>query len=169
MLSIRHDSIEMNWNTLVQLIDDAGLGKRDPAVLERVFRGSFAVCYAYEGSRLVGAGRAISDGVTSSAIYDVVVSPDCQGRGIGRQIAQGLLSKLPPRSVMLLSVPGQRGFYERLGFKTLKTAMMKHEDEQFFIAHGYMEYNTEPDSPANGSQPIRSEANSTSPAAGSRR
>jgi ribosomal protein S18 acetylase RimI-like enzyme len=129
----------VDWPALAQLIDDAGLGRRDPALVGRVFTGSFVVCFLYVDGRLVGAGRAISDGVTSSAIYDIVVAPDYQGRGLGRRIMEDLLERLPRRSVMLVSVPKQRGFYEKLGFATLKTAMLKHEDMAFWVSNGYVE------------------------------
>jgi ribosomal protein S18 acetylase RimI-like enzyme len=139
VLSLKTTPNEVDWSALTKLIEVAGLGQREAALVERVFKGSFAVCFAYEDGKLIGAGRAISDGVTSSVIYDVVVSPQCQGRGIGKQIMQDLIARLPRRSVMLLSVPKQRGFYEKLGFQTLKTAMLKHEHQQFWIDNGYIE------------------------------
>jgi GNAT superfamily N-acetyltransferase len=131
-----HDSVD--WVYLARLLEEANLGKRDPTVVERAFRGSAAVCYAYDGCHLIGAGRGISDGVACSAIYDVVVAPHRRGQGVGRSVMLALLQQLPIRSVMLLSTPNQCGFYARLGFKTLKTAMMKHEDREFWIRNGYM-------------------------------
>jgi ribosomal protein S18 acetylase RimI-like enzyme len=139
MLSLKTTATDIDWPALAKLIEDAGLGRRDAVLVEHVFKGSFTVCFAYEDEKLVGAGRAISDGVTSSVIYDVVVLPECQGRGLGKQIMQDLITRLPRRSVMLLSVPKQRGFYEKLGFQTLKTAMLKHEHQQFWIDNGYIE------------------------------
>lgn len=139
MAELRSDFAGVDWNDLAALIEAAGLGQRDPALLERVFRGSYATVLAYEDGRLVGAGRAISDGVTSSAIYDLVVAPDRQGRGLGKALMQDLLARLPARSVMLLSVPREQGFYAKLGFRRLKTAMLKHEQAQYWIDGGYMD------------------------------
>ncbi|KAK2988952.1 hypothetical protein RJ640_026220 [Escallonia rubra] len=41
--------------------------------------------------RLVGFGRAISDFGLTASIYDVMVMPTLQGRGIGRMIVQRLI------------------------------------------------------------------------------
>lgn len=131
------DCHAVDWNELAQLIERAGLGARTTGVLERAFRGSFVVCFLYQDSKLIGAGRAISDGATSSAIYDVVIAPDHQGRGHGKRILQEILGRLPSRSVLLVSVPKEIGFYEKAGFKILKTAMLKHEDMSYWLSNGY--------------------------------
>lgn len=136
---LRRGNQEIDWIALTRLIDLAGLGKREPTEVEQAFKASFAVSYYIRDEKIIGAGRAISDGVTSSVIYDVVVLPDCQGQGIGKLVMLDLLAQLPPRSVMLLSVPEKIGFYQKFGFNTLKTAMMKHENPEFWIANGYME------------------------------
>jgi ribosomal protein S18 acetylase RimI-like enzyme len=128
-----------DWVGLAQLIEAAGLGKRDPNLTERIFKGSYALCFAYEEARLIGTARAISDGVNSSVIYDVVVHPDYQGLGVGKRIMQDLVSRLPERSVMLVSSVDRCGFYRKLGFRRLKTAMLKHQNEQFWIENGYVE------------------------------
>lgn len=133
------DHARVAWPALARLIASAGLGERDPALVERVFRGSHAVVYAFCANELVAAGRAISDGVTSSALFDIVVSPAHQGRGLGRRVTASLLARLPQRSVLLLSVPEKQGFYAKLGFRRLKSAMMRHEEPSAWIDGGYME------------------------------
>ncbi len=139
VVTLRQNGDAVDWHALSKVMEAVGFGWREPALLAQIFAGSFAVCFAYEGDKLVGAARAISDGVRSSAIYDVVVLPESQGHGIGRRIMEDLLARLPSRSVLLLSVPAQCPFYEKLGFRMLKTAMVKHEDPTYFIQGGYME------------------------------
>lgn len=52
----------MSW--LVSLIELAPLGKkREPEKLETAFHNSLLRVFAYHGETLVGAGRALSDGV----------------------------------------------------------------------------------------------------------
>jgi len=138
MPAIVTDCKSVEWKALAVLIERAGLGPRAPDTVERAFRGSFVVCFVYGDAQLIGAGRAISDGATSSAIYDVVVAPEHQGRGYGRSILENLLSRLPSRSVLLVSVPQQLGFYEKAGFKVLKTAMLKHDDMGYWLSNGYL-------------------------------
>ena len=51
----------------------------------------FAVS-AWDGDRLVGFARAISDGATNAYVSTVAVLPEHQKRGIGREIIQRLLA-----------------------------------------------------------------------------
>lgn len=119
----------------------ADLGDRKPELAQAVFAGSYACCFAWDQPRLVGAARAISDGVTSSAIYDVVVEPAYQNQGVGRALMQNLLSRLPKRSVMLVSVHGKEGFYQKLGFRHLRTAYMLQENFGAWDSMGYFDDN----------------------------
>ncbi len=147
MCTLKTDNDNIDWQSLARVIHEAGLGTRTPEIVEQVFKGSYAACYAFEGHELVGAGRAISDGVTSSVIYDVVVLPNRQRQGIGTMIVEDLLHRLPKSSVMLLSVPGKCEFYRKFGFGLLKTAMLKHKNQAYWVANGYM-YEGLQDAPA---------------------
>ena len=129
----------ISWDELASVIERAPLGKRDPHLVEKAFRGSYACCFVEENSKLVGAGRAISDGASNSAMFDVVVLPEYQGKGLGKSIVLYLLERLPKRSVLLVSVPNQEEFYRKLGFHKLKTAYLRHEDIQRWIRDGYIE------------------------------
>ena len=138
-LVISSDCAGVDWQALTDLIRRAPLGDRPVALTERVFTGSYLCVFAYSDGRLVGAARAISDGVTSSAIYDVVVDPDYQGRGIGKQVMLFMLERLPKTSVMLVSVARHQAFYRRLGFKKLTTAYMLKESFESWLRDGYFE------------------------------
>jgi GNAT superfamily N-acetyltransferase len=54
--------------------------------------GSCSVVSAWQGDRLVGIGRATSDGVFRAVLWDVVVAEEHQGLGLGRRIVQALLA-----------------------------------------------------------------------------
>jgi len=81
---------EINWSDAVALFKFAPLGVREPAKLRKSCEKSYLTCFAFDDSRLVGMGRAISDGEYQAAIYDVVVLPEYQGRGIGKDIMKQL-------------------------------------------------------------------------------
>ncbi len=133
------DISRVNWEELRTVIERAPLGRRDTEVVRAAFSSSYLCCFAEMDGTLVGAGRAISDGVTNSAIFDVVVLPEYQRRGIGSTIMQYLLQRLPKRSVLLVSVPAHEEFYRRLGFHKLKTAYLRHEDIGRWMREGYVE------------------------------
>ena len=86
--------------------------------LRRMLTGSQAVVSAWQGSRLVGFGRATSDGVFRAVLWDVVVAGDHQGRGLGRRIVEALLLQPAVYGVerVYLMTTNSAGFYEQLGF-----------------------------------------------------
>ena len=70
---------------------------------------------AWDGARLVGAVRVISDGYTFSAIADILVDPDYQRLGIGRALMQRALEAAPDARLVLDAPPECAGFFERVG------------------------------------------------------
>lgn len=138
-IHLTEDTTGVDWSAFCVLFQRAGLGERKPAVAQAVFAGSYACCFAWDGELLIGAARAISDGVNSSVVYDVVVEPAYQGQGVGRQLMRNLLGRLPKRSVMLVSVHGKEGFYRKLGFRKLRTAYMLQDDFSAWSNMGYFD------------------------------
>ena len=123
-IQIKYGSATINWIELCELIRVSPLGARDPLRFKSATENSFVVCSAYASDKLIGFGRAISDGEYQSAIYDVVVLPEFQGKGIGRLIMNSLLERLPKEATTHIYVaPGKQSFYEKQGFRHLKTGM----------------------------------------------
>lgn len=92
---------------------------RDPARLERALTHSLTVLSAYEGKQLVGLIRAVGDGETILFIQDLLVLPEYQRRGIGKQLIEALLARFPEvRQCVLLTDddPKTRSFYKAAGF-----------------------------------------------------
>jgi ribosomal protein S18 acetylase RimI-like enzyme len=101
------------------------LGEKHPDDLRIAFTNSRFKVFAYDGERLVGAGRAIADGVDAAYLCDVAIHPDHQGRGLGRELmAQLYRLTSGHRKVILYAAAGKEGFYRRLGFEPLPNAMV---------------------------------------------
>ena len=73
----------------------------------------------------IAMARIVGDGIIIT-IADVVVSPQYQGKGIGKAMIEKLIQHVeettPPGSrvsLQLLAVNGKEAFYEKLGFKIL--------------------------------------------------
>ena len=80
---------------------------------------SWHVVSAYEEDRLVGFGRVVSDGTLHAMIYDVIVDPEFQDRGIGSQVLERLVKKCREvniRDIQLFAARGKTAFYEKRGF-----------------------------------------------------
>lgn len=87
------------------------------------FLASFSVVTCWDEERLVGFGRMVSDGKMCSSIFDVVIVPEYQKRGIGRMIMKRLCSKTPDACIFLTSTFGNEPFYSKLGFTRHRTAL----------------------------------------------
>jgi ribosomal protein S18 acetylase RimI-like enzyme len=137
-IEIRFGTDRLDWGAVCRIFERAPLGTRDPEKLRRSAENSYVVCSAWDGEVVVGYGSAISDGEYHSAIYDVVVLPEYQGRGVGRAIMQALLGRLPRGSVLIYVVPGREGFYRKLGFANLATGMGIFPDPDKARSGGYL-------------------------------
>lgn len=90
-----------------------------PDVLALSLERSWYCVFAYDGPKLVGAGRVVTDGWLHAIIYDVMVLPAYQGQGIGREIMQRLLQRCLDAqigTIQLFCAAGKQPFYEKLGF-----------------------------------------------------
>jgi aralkylamine N-acetyltransferase len=88
---------------------------------------------------VVGAGRAITDWVNYAVIFDVVLLPEYQGKGIGKRIMIWLAEHFQARNILLHAVPGKERFYEGLGYRRMKTAMGRFADPETKRQQGYIE------------------------------
>jgi GNAT superfamily N-acetyltransferase len=70
---------------------------------------------AWEGERLVGAVRVLTDGYFFATVPEILVDPDYQRRGIGRELMFRALAATPRGTLFLGAQPQSMGFFERLG------------------------------------------------------
>lgn len=95
--------------------------KANPDDLERANQNSWLVVSAYDENKLVGFGRVVTDSVLHAMIFDMIVLPDYQGRGIGTMIITRLVNRCLEqgiRDIQLFCAKGKRAFYEKNGFET---------------------------------------------------
>lgn len=122
----------VNWRDLEALFKAGGLGGREGDKIRRAFEQSSLVSFVYQESRLVGASRALTDGEYHALIYDVVVHPNCQRRGIGSAMMQALLARLPVWRVMLVADKEMRPFYGQLGFAPYGDVLTRLDWERLY-------------------------------------
>ena len=113
----------VDWQAIADTLRQVGMAYHRPEVHRRAFEASHTVVFVYENKKLLGFGRAISDGQYQGAIYDVAVVPEAQGKGIGKIIVQTIMEKLSDCNLILYATPGREGFYRKLGFGSMKTGM----------------------------------------------
>jgi aralkylamine N-acetyltransferase len=108
---------------LEELCDAVGWSRRPLRKVKKALEFSFCVVTLYEETkdrrRLVGFARATSDHAFNATIWDVVVHPDCQGRGMGKALMDKIISELRTAdisNITLFADPHVLDFYRRLGF-----------------------------------------------------
>ena len=86
--------------------------------LRGLLAGSNAVVSLWRGKRLVGFGRATSDGVSRAGLWDMVVAGDRHGHGLGRRVIEELhTSSVVGVERVYLMTTKRAGFYKQLGFQ----------------------------------------------------
>ena len=127
----------IDWEALSHLYKIAPLGDKKPENLKTVFSNSRYICFVYEEERLVGAGRALADGVDCAYICDIAIHPNFQGLGIGKAIVNQLVEFSKDHTkIILYANPGKEPFYAKLGFSKMKTAMAIFKDKKTALARG---------------------------------
>jgi len=113
---------------LDSLCSAVGWPRRPAAKVCAALENSFLVAALVEESsgsasapplrELVGLARATSDGAFEATLWDVLVSPRLQRRGLGRALVQQTMRLLLARglSVSLFADPAALAFWEQLGF-----------------------------------------------------
>ena len=108
---------------LEELCDAVGWARRPIRKVRKAIQHSFLVVTMWEQRgnrrRLIGFSRATSDHAFNATIWDVVVHPDYQGRGLGKLLMSQLIKKLRSEdisNVTLFADPHVVDFYRTLGF-----------------------------------------------------
>ncbi|MDP2448591.1 MAG: GNAT family N-acetyltransferase [Polaromonas sp.] len=131
---------KVDWNELSALYLAAPLGNKNPADLKTVFTNSMFRCFVHDDGKLVGVGRALADGVDCAYLCDIAVMPSHQGTGLGQEIVGKLVNlSRGHRKIILYAVPGKEGFYRKLGFRRMRTAMAIFENQALAMERGYLD------------------------------
>ena len=136
---LRLDCAGVDWMAVQETLRSVGMAYQEPDVHRRAFEASHTTVFVYSAGRLIGFGRALSDGEYQAAIYDVAVMPEIQGKGVGKLIIQTILDRIPTCNVILYASPGKEDFYQRLEFRSMKTGMALFTDAAKMADNGFTE------------------------------
>ncbi len=97
----------------------------EPASLERALKGTQEFATAWDGERLIGTARSITDGGQNALIATVVVHPSYHGLGVGEEMMHRLIDGRDLVRFSLAATPGLEGWYRKLGFLPDRHAMFR--------------------------------------------
>ncbi|ASC70864.1 putative N-acetyltransferase ycf52-like protein [Halomicronema hongdechloris C2206] len=114
---------DLDLYELEELCDAVGWARRPIRKVKKAIQHSFVVVTMWEERgarrRLIGFSRATSDHAFNATIWDVVVHPDFQGKGLGKALMKQLIKTLRNAdisNVTLFADPHVVEFYRNLGF-----------------------------------------------------
>lgn len=106
----------LGWNDFLQLNKDQ---------LVQAMKQSWYVIYVYEGEKLVGTGRVVSDGVINAYLCGIGVDPSYQNKGIGTEISNRLVEvcKNNRLHIQLFCEEELESYYMNKGFEKFAIGM----------------------------------------------
>ena len=138
-IKIQYNCLDINWNDVSNILKEVGMSYFEENVHKKAFENSHTVVFVFDDDKLIGFGRAISDGVYQAAIYDVAVLPEYQGKKIGATIIDSILKLIPTCNAILYASPGKEIFYEKQNFKKMKTGMALFINSEKMKMKGFTE------------------------------
>ena len=81
------------------------------------------LCTAWDGEKLVGVARSVTDFEYCCYLSDLAVDAGYQKQGIGKELIRLTQSRLGAKAkVILLAAPKAEGYYPRVGFDQHRSA-----------------------------------------------
>jgi predicted N-acetyltransferase YhbS len=117
---------DLDLDAVIELYRASTLGERRPVDdrerMGLMIRNANLVVTAWEGERLVGIARSVSDFCYATYLSDLAVSFPHQKQGIGRELIRRTQQLGGKANVILLSAPKAVEYYPRIGMKQFPSA-----------------------------------------------
>jgi predicted N-acetyltransferase YhbS len=125
---------DLDLEQVRELYRASTLGERrpidDPAIATSMLEHANLVVTAWEGDRLVGISRTLTDFLYVGYLADLAVRESHQRRGIGVEMIRRTRERMGPRSMLvLLAAPKAADYYPRLGFHRHDSAWVLRASE----------------------------------------
>lgn len=112
-------------NEMLELYQSVGWSNyyKNPEMLEQAYAHSLYTVAAYHKEKLVGIIRVVGDGASIIYIQDLLIFPDYQRKGIGRQLLEHVLKCYESVYQKVLITDDSKkteAFYKAMGFSTVE-------------------------------------------------
>lgn len=111
----------LTTNDFIDILKRSTLGERRPMddldAMDQMFRLGNLYIGAFDGSKLVGLARVMTDFVYTSYLSDLAVDEIYQKQGIGKQLIREVQKACPRARIILISAPAAEGYYPKIGMK----------------------------------------------------
>ena len=127
-MNIRYESsVKISSEIFVDLLRRSTLAERRPVddahCIEAMLKHANLLCTAWDGDKLVGVARSVTDFEFCCYISDLAVDADYQRKGIGRELIRFTQSKLGQHAkIILIAAPKAEQYYPKIGLEQHKSA-----------------------------------------------
>ena len=120
------DDATLTAEAFLELVQQIWPRDYDRAYIQRALARTCNIT-AWDGRKLVGCVRILTDGYLFGTIPEILVAPAYRRQGIGSHLL-ALAWDASPTSLFLGAQPGNEGFFEKTGFtKSMQSYMRKKE------------------------------------------
>lgn len=112
---------------IIALLKDSGLNRPvdDTPRITQMYTQSNLIVSAWDGVKLVGIARSLTDFSFCCYLADLAIAMDYQKMGIGKQLVKITKEKISDQSMLLLlSVSTALEYYPKIGFDKSEIAFM---------------------------------------------
>jgi predicted N-acetyltransferase YhbS len=111
----------------VDLLKRSTLAERrpvdDPRCVKAMLDHANLLCTAWDGEKLVGLARSVTDFEYCCYLSDLAVDEAYQNKGVGRELIRLTQSRLGRKAkIILLAAPKAAAYYPRVGFDAHRSA-----------------------------------------------
>src|SRR5579885_2078060 len=105
----------------IDVLNRSTLGARRPiddvARIAEMVKNANLTCTAWDGEKLVGVARSVTDFVYCCYLSDLAVDERYQHQGIGKELIRETQARLHPQTrLILLAAPKAVNYYPKIGF-----------------------------------------------------
>ena len=112
---------DIDLDTVIAVYRASTLGARRPVDdrerMRAMLEHANIVVTAWDGSRLVGIARSLSDFAYCTYLSDLAVDVTYQKRGIGKELVRRTQQLGGRATILLFAAPAAVDYYPRIGFK----------------------------------------------------
>ena len=123
---------DVDLDAFIDVYRDSTLGERRPvddrARMEQMLRAANLVVTAWDGDRLVGISRSLSDFAFATYLSDLAVRRAYQRKGIGKELMRRTQQAGGRATIFLFSAPAAVAYYPHVGFREGSGWMLKGDD-----------------------------------------
>jgi ribosomal protein S18 acetylase RimI-like enzyme len=121
-MNIRYESNpQLTVDDFINVLAKSTLGLRRPLdnredMQTMLDLGNYYIC-AYDGDRLVGLARGMTDFVYTTYLSDLAVDEEYQHLGIGKTLLFKMKEEIPKAKLILLAAPAAEAYYPKIGLE----------------------------------------------------